>query len=83
MAFTKVEMAKEVISFFKPGSTINLGIGLPTIVAEHIPSNLELMIHSENGVLGITGRPTKNNLSPTLINAGKRDCGDRRRSEFF
>lgn len=83
MAFTKQEMAKEIISFFRPGSTINLGIGLPTMVAEFIPDSLDLMIHSENGVLGITGRPSKKTLSPTLINAGKETVAVGKGASFF
>ena len=83
MAFTRKEMAKEVISLFKPGSTINLGIGLPTMVAEHIPDSLNLVIHSENGVLGITGRPTRKTLSPTLINAGKETVAVGKGASFF
>ena len=83
MAFSKEEMAKEIISFFRSGGTINLGIGLPTIIAEHIPASLNLMIHSENGVLGITGRPSRKTLSPTLINAGKETVAVGKGASFF
>lgn len=71
MSWTNEQMADEIIHFFKPHSSVNLGIGMPTIIAERIPANLNIMIHSENGVLGVSGRPTKENVSPTLINAGK------------
>ena len=71
MSWTKEQMADKVISLFKPGSSINLGIGMPTAVAERIPPQSDFMIHSENGVLGVKGRPTKETVSPTLINAGK------------
>ena len=71
MSWTNEQMADEIIHFFKPHSSVNLGIGMPTIIAERIPVNLNVMIHSENGVLGVSGRPTKGNVSPTLINAGK------------
>lgn len=71
MGWTNIEMADEVINFFTPYSSVNLGIGMPTVIAERMPQELNVMIHSENGVLGVSGRPTKNSVSPTLINAGK------------
>ena len=71
MTWTKEQMAHKVISFFDPGQSVNLGIGLPTLIAELIPDSLDIMIHSENGVLGVSGRPQKKDVSPTLINAGK------------
>lgn len=71
MSWTNEEMADEVINFFTPYSSVNLGIGMPTVIAERMPANLNVMIHSENGVLGVSGRPTKESVSPTLINAGK------------
>ncbi len=71
MGWTNIEMADEVIKFFTPHSSVNLGIGMPTVIAERMPRDLHVMIHSENGVLGVSGRPTKSSVSPTLINAGK------------
>ena len=71
MAWTNEEMADEVIKLFVPHSSVNLGIGMPTVIAQRIPQNMNVMIHSENGVLGVNGRPKKENISPTLINAGK------------
>jgi 3-oxoacid CoA-transferase subunit B len=71
MVWTNEEMADEVICFFTPYSSVNLGIGMPTVIAERMPKDLNVMIHSENGVLGVSGRPNKNSVSPTLINAGK------------
>jgi 3-oxoacid CoA-transferase subunit B len=71
MSWTNVQMADEVITFLKPYSSVNLGIGMPTAIAERISSDLNIMIHSENGVLGVSGRPKKDSVSPTLINAGK------------
>ena len=83
MAWTNDEMAKEVISLFTPQSSVNLGIGLPTLVAQFIPSELEIMIHSENGVLGVKGRPKKDEVSPTLINAGKETISIKDGASFF
>jgi len=83
MAWTNDEMADEVIKLFKPHSSVNLGIGMPTIVAERITIDLEIMIHSENGVLGVKGRPLKNQVSPTLINAGKETIAIKDGASFF
>ncbi len=83
MAWTNIEMADEVIKFFKPYSSVNLGIGMPTVIAERIPSDLNIMIHSENGVMGVSGRPKKENVSPTLINAGKETIAVKAGASFF
>jgi 3-oxoacid CoA-transferase subunit B len=83
MTWTNSEMADEIIKFFKPYSSVNLGIGMPTIIAERIPTDLNIMIHSENGVLGVSGRPKKNSVSPTLINAGKETIQIKAGASFF
>ena len=83
MSWTNIEMADQVITFFKPYSSVNLGIGMPTVIAERIPSNLNIMIHSENGVFGVSGRPTKTTVSPTLINAGKETIAVKSGASFF
>lgn len=83
MAWTNAEMADEVILFFKPHSSVNLGIGMPTAIAERIPQDLNIMIHSENGVLGVSGRPKKNAVSPTLINAGKETIAIKKGASYF
>jgi 3-oxoacid CoA-transferase subunit B len=83
MAWNNIEMADEVVKLFKPFTCVNLGIGMPTVVAERIPSSLEIMIHSENGVLGVSGRPTKETVSPTLINAGKETIAIKNGASFF
>lgn len=81
--WTKQQMADEVITLFKPNSSVNLGIGLPTLIAERIPSNLNITIHSENGVLGVGKRPTSKTVSPTLINAGKETISINPGASFF
>lgn len=83
MAWTNIEMADEVINFFKPHTSVNLGIGMPTVIAERLPQDLEIMIHSENGLLGVSGRPTKETVSPTLINAGKETVKIKKGASFF
>jgi len=76
-------MADEVVALFTPNCSVNLGIGLPTIIAERIPADLGVMIHAENGVLGVSGRPTAATVSPTLINAGKETISVRQGASFF
>jgi 3-oxoacid CoA-transferase subunit B len=69
--WTNAEMADEIIAMIEPGASLNLGIGMPTLIAERMPADRGVFIHSENGVLGVKGRPTRATVSPTLINAGK------------
>jgi len=83
MAWTQEEMADEIVAFFKPHTSVNLGIGMPTAIAERIPADLNIMIHSENGVLGVSGRPKKDSVSPTLINAGKETIAIKNGASFF
>lgn len=81
--WTKEEMIREVIALFRQGASVNLGIGLPTLVAEMAPPGLDLWIQSENGVLGVSGRPKRGEESPTLINAGKETIKIRKGASFF
>ena len=83
MSWTKSEMAREVANLIKAQSSVNLGIGLPSLVAEVAPKDKELIIHSENGVLGVAGRPSSHNVSPTLINAGKETIEVKKGASFF
>jgi len=83
MTWSIEQMADEIIQFFTPYSSVNLGIGMPMIIAERINENLNIMIHSENGVLGVKGRPTKDKVSPTLINAGKETINVKKGASFF
>lgn len=83
MSWNKEQMADKVIELFKESSSVNLGIGLPTLVAERIDPKMNIMIHSENGVFGVSGRPTKESVSPTLINAGKETIALSSGASFF
>ncbi len=83
MSWTKHEMAKEVLNLIPDYSSINLGIGMPTLVSEVLPGNHHYMIHSENGVLGVSGRPSVHEVSPTLINAGKETISINDHASFF
>ncbi len=81
--WSKLEMVDEVIEMLDDESSLNLGIGIPTLVAERIPPNKNIWIHSENGVLGVSGRPTRESVSPTLINAGKETISVKAGASFF
>ncbi len=83
MSWTKDEMAQYIANLFPDYSSVNLGIGLPSLVAEKVASEKNIMIHSENGVLGVSGRPTKETVSPTLINAGKETISIKDGASFF
>lgn len=68
---TKEQIAKRIAKEVKNGQYINLGIGIPTLVANYIPKNLDVVLQSENGLLGIGPFPTEDKVDPDLINAGK------------
>lgn len=76
-------MADEVVAMLDDDSSLNLGIGIPTLVAERIPATKNVWIHSENGVLGVSGRPTRQTVSQTLINAGKETISIKSGASFF
>ena len=68
---TKDELAARVARDIPEGATVNLGIGQPTLVANHMPANLEILLHSENGILGMGPAPAAGQEDYDLINAGK------------
>lgn len=68
---TKEQIAQRIAKEVKNGQYINLGIGIPTLVANYIPSHLDVVLQSENGLLGIGPFPTEDQVDPDLINAGK------------
>ena len=70
-AWTRTEMAARIAADIPEGWYVNLGIGMPTLVADHVPLEREVIFHSENGVLGMGPAPSPDQADPWLINAGK------------
>ncbi len=79
----KIGIAKRIAQEVKDGMYINLGIGIPTLVANYIPASLQVVLQSENGLLGIGPFPEESDIDPDLINAGKQTITMMRGSALF
>ncbi len=77
------EMAARAAKEIKNGMYVNLGIGIPTLVSNFIPNNIDITLQSENGMLGMGPFPTKENVDPDLINAGKQTITELDKTSYF
>lgn len=83
MSVTPELIAKRVVPWLREGDVVNLGIGIPTLVADHLPEGRNIVLQTENGMLGVGPAPSRDEIDPELVNAGKLPVSELPGASYF